>query len=178
MKQLTKKYNCPSIYLNRIGAQDSLIFDGGSFVLNPQGEILWQGKFFKPDFKILKILTENYTKKSKTKIEPFLDLQEQREQALILGLKDFFSQTGFSKAHLGLSGGIDSALVAYLAVKALGNKNVKAYFLPSLYTQSISYEIVNQLADRLKIQLIKKNLTPLFEFFSNWFFDKNPRQTL
>ena len=175
MRKLTKQYNCPSVYLNRVGAQDSLIFDGGSFVLNSQGETIWQGEFFKPDFKILTVLNKNKpskARKTNKKIKYFLSLQEQREQAIILGIKDFFFQAGFSKAHLGLSGGIDSALVAYLAKEALGKNNVKAYFLPSLYTQKLSYQIVTQMANQLKITLIEKDITSLFEMFSNWFFDR------
>ena len=175
--ELTKKHKCPAIYLNRVGAQDSLIFDGGSFVLNSQGEIIWQGEFFKPDFKILTVpkkKSQSKTKKQNKKTKHFLNLQEQRKQALILGIKDFFFQAGFSKAHLGLSGGIDSALVAYLAKEALGKDNVKAYFLPSLYTQNLSYKIVKLLSSRLKIKLIEKDITPMFEVFSAWFFNKKP----
>ena len=175
MKQLVKKYKCPSIYLNRVGAQDSLIFDGGSFALSSQGEVVWQGAFFKTDFKILRISKKDQLKKTKKpnkKTGYFLNLQEQRKQALTLGIKDFFFQTGFSKAILGLSGGMDSALVAYLTVRALGRQNVKAYFLPGPYTQDISFKIVRQLKILLKIQLIEKNITPLFESVSNWLFDK------
>ena len=173
MKEITKKYNCPAVYLNCVGAQDSLIFDGGSFVLNSHGEFLWQGEFFKPDFKILNISTKDQFKKKKNKrIKAFLNLQEQREQALVLGIRSFFFQTGFSKAHLGLSGGMDSALVAYLAVKALGRDNVKACFLPGPYTQKLSYSLVKKIAGNLKIQLIEKNITPIFNIFSDWFFEK------
>ena len=161
--------------MNRLGAQDSLIFDGGSFALNSQGEVIWQGAFFKTDFKILRISKKDRLKKTRKqnkKTKHFLNLQEQREQALILGIKDFFFQTGFSKAILGLSGGMDSALVAYLAVQALGRHNVTAYFLPGPYTQDISFKMVQQLEEFLKIQKIEKNITPLFETFSSWLFDK------
>ena len=164
LKDFTKKYRCPAVYLNCTGAQDSLIFDGGSFALNSQGEILWQGAFFKPDFKILKLFPTGKKKKRN-----FLKLEEQREQAVKLGIKSFFTQTGFSKAHLGLSGGIDSALVAYLAVQALGSQNVKAFFLPGPYTQNISYEIVKKVARNLKISLKEQNISSVFQTFSDWF---------
>ena len=171
-RETAKKHQCLSIYLNRVGAQDSLIFDGGSFALNAKGHTIWQGKFFQPDFKILDVSR----KKNKLGKWPykklFLSLQEQREQALILGIKDFFTQAGFSKAHLGLSGGIDSALVAYLAQKALGKNNVTAYFLPGPYTQNLSFKIIKQLQKQLKIKVIEKNLIPLFDMFCQWFFDK------
>ena len=174
MQQLSKKYKCPSIYLNRVGAQDSLIFDGGSFLLNHQGDIVWQGEFFKSDFKILQIPKSTQSQKRIKTKQKFLNLQEQRQRALVLGIKDYFSQIGISKAHLGLSGGVDSALVLYLAVKALGKNNVKAYFLPSSYTQAISFKIVKQLTNKLQIQLIEKNISSLIEGFSKCFFDKKP----
>ena len=158
-----------------MGAQDSLIFDGGSFALNCQGKIIWQGKFFQPDFKILNIFQEDSARnvgQKAQKVKPFLSLQEQREQALVLGIRDFFFQAGFSKAHLGLSGGMDSALVAYLASQALGKNNVKAYFLPGPYTQKISYKIARQLSKRLKIHMTEKNITELFESFVKFFFDE------
>ncbi len=173
MEELTKRYKCPSVYLNRVGGQDSLIFDGGSFVLNCDGDIVWQGQFFEPDFKILNVFKKSKLKKTKQatgKPPPFLNLQEQREQALILGIKDFFSQAGWTKAHLGLSGGMDSALVAYLAERALGKNNLTAYFLPGPYTQKISYRIVRHLSRKLQIQMIEKDITPLIETFSKWFF--------
>lgn len=175
MKELVKKHKCPAVYLNRVGAQDSLIFDGGSFALNRQGQMIWQGKVFQPDFKILNIFKEGFVNKKGQKARKeklFLNLQEQREQALVLGIRDFFFQAGFSKAHLGLSGGMDSALVAYLASQALGKNNVKAYFLPGPYTQKISYKIVKQLSQRLEISLTEKNITELFESFKRFFFDK------
>ena len=172
MKEIAKKHQCTSIYLNRVGAQDSLIFDGGSFVLNQKGELIWQGRFFKPDFKILDVSGKKSNSVKIIQKKPFLSLQAQKEQALILGIKDFFAQAGFSKAHLGLSGGMDSALVAYLAQKALGKDHVTAYFLPGPHTQNLSFKIVKQLKKHLKIKVVEKNLTTLFEVFCKWFFDK------
>lgn len=176
VKEFTKKYHCPTIYLNCVGAQDSLIFDGGSFALNHKGNLLWQGDFFKPDFKILNIFEKRI--KNKKRI-CHLDSEEQKEQALIFGIKSFFAQTGFSKAHLGLSGGVDSALVAYLAVQALGKQNVKAYFLPGPHTSKLSYNLAQQVADNINIPLVKKNITPVFHTFADWFFkNKAPSNPL
>ena len=161
LKELVKKYKCPAIYLNGVGAQDSLVFDGGSFVLNQKGQRIWQGNFFKPDFKIIDFSEPQRPLRAK----PVLNLQEQREQALILGIKEFFSQTGFSKAVLGLSGGMDSALTAYLAVKALGESNVQACFLPSSYTQKISFKLARQISANLNIDFLEKNIQLLVKFF-------------
>ena len=168
MRELTKKQKAPAVYLNLVGAQDSLIFDGGSFALSQKGERIWQGAFFEPDFKILDISKPAPAKK----IKAFLNLQEQREQALLLGIKEFFAQTGFSKAILGLSGGMDSALTAYLAAQALGSANITAYFLPGPYTQKISYKIAHQISQRLKIQLIEKDISSTVASFTKWLFNK------
>ncbi len=177
MRALAKQYKCPSIYLNRVGGQDSLIFDGGSFALSRDGNVIWQGAFFQPDFKILNIPTNKSQKAKNQKTREknhFLSLPEQRERALILGIKDFFLQTGFSKAIVGLSGGIDSALAAYLAIQALGKHNIQAYFLPGPHTQNISFKIVRQLKKNLDIPVIKKDIASLFNSFSKRLFDKSP----
>ena len=124
--------------MNKIGGQGELLFDGGSFCLNAEGDSSLQCGFFREDFQIWDIKRKGINKKS-------LSLQEQREKALVMGIKDFCDQTGFSKAHLGLSGGIDSALVCYLAVQALGSKNVTGLFLPSPYTASQSFKLSKNL---------------------------------
>ena len=173
MREIVKKYSCPAVYLNRVGGQDSLIFDGGSFALNPKGEILWQGRFFEPDFKIINVLSPGSLKRAKKKDKAlFPPLQQQRIQALVLGLQDFFLQTGFSKALIGLSGGMDSALVAYLAVLALGKKNVQVCFLPGPYTAKTSYKIVKQVSENLKIPIQEKSITPLFSVCLESLLDK------
>ena len=88
---------------------------------------------------------------------------------MILGIKEFFLQTGFEKACLGLSGGIDSALVAYLATQALGSKNLQTYFLPTRYTKKISFQIVEELSRNLNLKLLQKNIDPLRVFFEKSF---------
>ena len=167
LKKLSNQTKLGAIYLNLVGAQDSLIFDGASFALNSKGKKIWQGEFFKPDF----ITLDFPFKKPLSLLRKSLKEMEQKEQALILGVKEFFFQTGFSKACLGLSGGIDSALVAYLAVQALGRENVKAYFLPSLYTKKISFEIVKKFSQNLGLTVFQKDITKLFQFCLKDFFE-------
>ena len=157
---LARKYKCPCFYVNRVGVQDEIIFDGASFIVNKQGKITWQGKFFKPDF-INYNLEKNYPS-LKVSSPP---LEEQQEQALILGIKEFCSQGGFTQAHLGLSGGMDSALVLYLAVKALGAQKVKAYFLPTPFTQKISHKITRELCSKLKVPLVIQDISSLYKNF-------------
>ena len=165
MKELAVKTKWGAVYLNLAGAQDSLIFDGASFVLNEKAQKIWQGDFFKPDFKILELPF-----KKESPVRKSLKTIEQKERALILGIKEFFYQTGFSKACLGLSGGIDSALVAYLALKALGRENLKVCFLPSVYTKKLSFQIVKSLSRNLKLPVYQKDITKLFKFCLKEFF--------
>ena len=167
LKELVKKTQKGAAYLNLVGAQDSLIFDGSSFVLNEKAEKVWQGKSFQSDFTIL----EFPFKKKASSLRKSLSVMEQKEQALILGIKEFFYQTGFSKACLGLSGGIDSALVAYLAIKALGKQKLKAYFLPSPYTEKISFQIVKSLSENLELTVQQKDISPFLKFCLKEFFD-------
>ena len=167
LKELSKQTKLGAIYLNLVGAQDSLIFDGASFVLNSKGKKIWQGELFKPDFITLKL---PLNKKSPSPLGKNLTEIEQKEQALVLGIKEFFFQTHFSKACLGLSGGMDSALVAYLAVQALGRENVKAYFLPSLFTKKISFEIVKKFSKNLGLTVFQKDITKMFKFCMKDFF--------
>ena len=125
------------IYVNQIGAQDSLVFDGGSFVVNEKGEEILQLGEFVEDFGVVEI------KKSgeiKTQNRPLsLSSQESRDySACVLGLRDYIQKNGFAKVLLGMSGGIDSALVATIAVDALGAQNVALYALPSRFNSETS----------------------------------------
>ncbi len=165
---LSKKYKCPFFYLNRVGAQDEIIFDGGSFILDKKGSVKWQGNFFKTDFTIYD-LNKNY----KPLKNIFPSKEEQQLQALLLGIKDFCQQLNFSKVHIGLSGGIDSALVLYLSLKALGKKNVKAFFLPSPFTDKISYTLTKELTDHLQVPLKTIDISPLYKKTLQMLFPNN-----
>ena len=172
LQELNKSSKEGSIYLNLVAAQDSLIFDGGSFALNSQSKKIWQAKLFQPDFGLLSLPLKNQKK------EKILSFQAQKEQALILGIREFFYQSDFSQACLGLSGGIDSALTAYLAVQALGSKNIQAFFLPGPYTQKLSFQLVRQLAKKLEVSITEKNISPLFRFCLKELFDNKKLKPL
>ena len=189
-RQLARQSSCPALYVNCVGAQDGLIFDGGSFALDQKGAVLWQGAFFEPDFEVLTFAIapapasasafaaqkgrlalkagalKALEARKKKKPRPFLKREAQREKALILGIREFFLQAGFSKAVVGLSGGIDSALTACLAVQALGSENVLACFLPGPYTRALSGDLARQTALKLKTSLHEQSISPLFERFS------------
>ncbi|MCY4512297.1 MAG: NAD+ synthase [Bdellovibrionales bacterium] len=168
VKQLTQKHKCPAVYVNRVGGQGSLIFDGGSFVLNSTGTLKTQCHFFEPDFQIVSLFSKN----KKRAISPPPSLPKQREKALILGLQDFCKQTGFEKAHLGLSGGMDSAVVCYLAVQALGAKNVIGFFLPGPFTTNLSRELAEKIATTLNISLKEQNISPIYKMMLTTLFSK------
>ncbi len=126
---LTKTDKLPLIYACCVGAQTELIFDGGSLCLNSSGKLDLMGKTFEEDYFIYD------THKEYPEIENVeASFEEEVLSAMILGVKDYANKTNFKKALVGLSGGIDSALVTYVAVKALGNENVHVVLMPSKYS--------------------------------------------
>ncbi|MFW5830975.1 MAG: NAD+ synthase [Prolixibacteraceae bacterium] len=164
-----KKYNIPVFYVNQVGAQTELIFDGGSVFINRQGEIHKELKYFEEDY--LLVDTKNPGEKMQQKPAGYI---EKIHDALVLGIRDYFGKMGFKQATLGLSGGIDSAVTAVLAVRALGSDNVRVLLLPSAISSDHSVEDARQLAENLgvrydivKIQsavdAFEKELEPLFK---------------
>lgn len=155
-----EKYNLPLLYVNQTGAQTELIFDGGSLALDNKGEIIQELNYFEEqvayfEFEnaVIKHLQPNNSSTHSTiKIARIHD-------ALVLGIKDYFAKLGFNKAILGLSGGIDSALVAVLAVRALGSANVKVLLLPSQYSSEHSINDALALANTLNIEYEIVNIT-------------------
>lgn len=129
-----KTYSIPLFYVNHCGAQTELIFDGGSLVANSKGEIVRELPYFTECIEIIDLAeVENLVSAEQNQTEMALI-----HDALVLGIKDYFEKLGFKKAILGLSGGIDSALVLALAVAALGKENVLSVLLPSQYSSDHS----------------------------------------
>lgn len=139
-------YQLPILYVNQVGAQTELVFDGGSFYLDKSGEIQEELKYFEEDFRIIDTETKVQN------LQPKTEYIEKIYEALILGIRDYFGKMGFKKATLGLSGGIDSALVLVLAVEALGKENVRVLLMPSRYSSDHSIDDAVQLAKNLDIQ--------------------------
>ena len=150
LKHSAKIYQTPIIYVNQIGGNDDLIFDGHSCAVNKKGEVVLRTKGFQIRTEIIeyhqsiKDLTLSLNKNSIT-------AEEEVWSALVLGLKDYVIKCGFSKVVLGLSGGIDSSLVASIAVEALGAKNVLGILMPSPYSSQHSITDAKHLADNLGI---------------------------
>jgi NAD+ synthetase len=143
---LTKTNNIPLAYVSCVGAQTDLIFDGASLCLDRKGELVKSGKSFKEDFLIFN--TDRNYEPLEISCKSF---GEVLLQALVLGLKDYARKTGFKKALVGLSGGIDSALVTYIAVKAFGSENVHVVMMPSQYSSEGSISDSEKLIQNLNI---------------------------
>lgn len=144
---LARKYTCPLAYVNQVGGNDELIFDGSSLFIDPGGNVVWEGKSFEEDRVILD--TDNLpAEKSAVSLSESI---EDVYKALCLGVRDYFQKTGFTKAVVGLSGGIDSSVVAVLACVALGVENVLGVGMPSRYSSPESLKDAKELAENLGI---------------------------
>ncbi len=165
LKHLVEKYQIPIIYVNQVGGNDELIFDGNSFAINRQAQIVGRGKNCNTDLIYLNFCPQKKDLLSTTLA--ILPTTEEAEiyQALILGIKDYSKKCGFQKAVIGLSGGIDSALVAKLAVDALGKENLLGVLMPSPYSSNHSVIDAEKLAHNLGITTKKIPIQPMMESF-------------
>jgi NAD+ synthase (glutamine-hydrolysing) len=134
-----RKYKLPLFYVNQIGAQTEIIFDGGSLVFDCDGSLLDELPYFQESLNFYSLEKGRILDRNAITHNPHNDI-EQIHDALVLGIKDYFAKSGFSKAVLGLSGGIDSALVCALAAEALGAENVMAVLMPSEYSSDHSIQ--------------------------------------
>ena len=170
------KYKIPLFYVNHYGAQTQLIFDGGSMVLNHDATVIDTLTFFEEQRKTYTLnLTNNKAQITSTETMNVIQMMpiERIYKALVLGIREYFSKQEFTKAVLGLSGGIDSALVLVLAAEALGAENVKAVLLPSQYSSQHSIDDAVALANNLGVSYdiinieqtylaLEKTLDPFF----------------
>ncbi len=149
-------------YLNLVGGQDELVFDGHSFVMGKNKKLIARGKQFEED--IVYFVAPLVTGHRSLVTAPYSPIKE-IYSALCLGLKDYVRKNGFKKVILGLSGGIDSALTAAIAADALGKENVKAIFMPSRYSASQSRDDSIALAGSLGIELMEISIENIFSSF-------------
>jgi len=145
MKANVDKYHLPIFYANHVGAQTELLFDGGSLAYNARGEMVGELNYFEEDLQVFEL--DKLPKEVQKGILP--EKIELIHDALVMGIKNYFQKLGFKKATLGLSGGIDSAVVMALAAKALGAENVHAFLLPSQYSSDHSIKDAEDLARNL-----------------------------
>ncbi len=144
-----KQAGLPLVYVNQVGGQDELIFDGASFVLDQHGEVSFRADEFAEQFAVVEFVDKQPQPAS---IAPHYQAVASEYKALVLGIKDYVRKNGFQGAILGLSGGIDSALVLALAVDALGADKVEAVLMPSRYTQDMSNEDARLEAEWLRVK--------------------------
>jgi NAD+ synthase (glutamine-hydrolysing) len=146
----------PVCYCNVVGGQDELVFDGGSMVMSPSGAVMAEARRFCEDLLVAEFHGDGVGQGGGGcgRREEGLTAIGEIRAALVLGTRDFIRKNGFSRAVLGLSGGIDSALVAVLAVEALGAENVTAVTMPSEFTSSATLADARRLATNLDIELI------------------------
>ena len=159
------KYKVPFLYVNQTGGNDELIFDGSSMVFDAEGRLIIQAGNFEEDLVVYD---------TDATYEPVPYVQEDiswMHRALVLGFRDYFHKTGFTQTLLGLSGGIDSALAATLAVEALGRENVLGVSMPSRYSSEHSREDAWALAENLRIEYREISIEPMFQSYIQAFND-------
>lgn len=145
---IAKKYGIPVIEVNQVGANDSLIFDGASTAYGKRGQVFARAHAFEEDLILVDVKEEKGVLRSFS-----MESLDQIEEALVLGIRDYIHKCGFSRVVIGLSGGIDSALVLALAAKALGPENVISLFMPGPYTAEENFSDTKNLAENFKVRL-------------------------
>lgn len=168
--------NVSILYVNNIGGQDELVFDGGSMAVNNKGDLCALANFFTEELKEV-----TYLQESNSFDHEDIDAPKNINRiydALVLGLRDYAKKNHFQRAHLGLSGGIDSALTACIAVDALGKDNVKGILLPSEHTSKMSITDAEALAKNLEIEIdnisIKETYKSITNSLASRFKNKEP----
>lgn len=150
------------VYANLVGAQDELVFDGSSFVLNAEGELCTQLTAFEEDFSLIEF---DEARPAVGRQAAALSIEAQVYQALVLGVRDYLGKNGFPGAIIGLSGGVDSALTLAIAVDALGADKVRAVMMASPYTAEISWVDAREMAQRLGVRYDEISIAECFDAF-------------
>ena len=150
LRKNATRYHLPLFYVNHVGAQTELLFDGGSLVMDNKGNILDEMAYFEEDFQVynLEDIMRGKVIRGVTNKRSVIAMIH---DALVMGIQNYFIKLGFTKAILGLSGGIDSAVTAVLAAKALGNKNVYNVLLPSRFSSGHSIIDAQKLAENVEM---------------------------
>lgn len=165
-----RKFRLPILYVNQVGAQTELVFEGGSLAINGHGRIVSALNLFREDHLLIDLddlIMDRLPEASHKQWER----PELIYHALLLGIRDYFSKMGFQKATLGLSGGIDSAVTLVLAVEALGPENLAVLLMPSKYSSEHSLKDAKQLAGKLGVTY---QVIPIQETFDSFLDDMKP----
>jgi NAD+ synthase (glutamine-hydrolysing) len=162
VSELAETYRVPFFYCNAVGGNDQLIFDGNSFAIDSSGKTNFQMPGFREEVRVAQSSAEAFLP---TDLSP----EQEIDEALVLGVRDYFSKCGFKSAVLGLSGGIDSAVTAAIAVEALGKENVVGVSMPSQYSSRGSLKDAAALAKNLDIAWHVIPIKETFEVLKNQF---------
>ncbi len=157
-QHIVNRFKLPFVLVNQVGGNDDLLFDGHSFALSAKGEVIAQAKGFEEDL----VVVDMEQGMSEVRPTPACD-EEEIFRALVMGVRDYLNKCGYNKAVVGLSGGIDSAVVAAVAVEALGAENVMGISMPSQYTASQSISDAERLAQNLGVSFSVVPIEDLFE---------------
>jgi NAD+ synthase (glutamine-hydrolysing) len=163
VKANVERYKIPMFYVNHSGAQTEIIFDGGSLVMSPDAKIYEELPYFEECIRTYE-LDDVIKGKPKEHQQPKHKIQLIHD-ALLVGIRDYFGKLGFKKTILGLSGGIDSAVVAVLAQRALGQENVRVILMPSQFSSDHSVNDARELAQNLGIQY---DIIPIEEIYKSY----------
>jgi NAD+ synthase (glutamine-hydrolysing) len=163
VSQRARRNILPIAYVNLVGGQDELVFDGGSFVSDNKGKVTHRARFFQE--QLLRVEFDDRLSPVQGNISKIPNLEESVYQALVTGVRDYVQKNGFPGVVLGLSGGVDSALTLAIAVDALGADSVQAMLMPSRYTRQISIEDAIAEVDALGVAYRIVDIEPLFEVF-------------
>jgi NAD+ synthase (glutamine-hydrolysing) len=161
MAERARQLQVPLLYAHLTGGQDEVVFDGASFALNADGTVGARAAMFEEALTLVQVSNTQ----ALGAIEAVPSLHAQAWSALVTGVRDYVGKNGFPGALIGLSGGIDSAVVLAVAVDALGADKVRAVMMPSPYTASISCEDARDMAKRLNVRYDELSITPMFEAF-------------
>jgi NAD+ synthase (glutamine-hydrolysing) len=161
MADRARSVGMPLLYSHLTGAQDEVVFDGASFALDAQGRVAARAPMFEEALTLIEIQGERVS----GLIEPVPCVEAQAWAALVTGVRDYLGKNGFPGAIIGLSGGVDSALVLAIAVDALGADKVRAVMMPSPYTADISWIDARDMAQRLGVRYDEISIVPMFDAF-------------
>ena len=165
MRERVLDCGLPLVYAHLVGGQDEVVFEGHSFILNADGVLAGRAPSFIENSLLAHINKEPDAIEISANIAPDRTPDEDLWDALVLGVRDYITKNGFPSVLLGLSGGIDSALVLAIAVDALGKDRVRAVMMPSPYTADISWIDAREMASRLGVRYDELSIVPEFEAF-------------
>jgi NAD+ synthase (glutamine-hydrolysing) len=162
MAHRARAAGCPLLYAHLVGGQDEVVFDGASFVVDAGGATQARGRSFEPEIVVADVAPDGTVTGT---CAPVPSIEEQAWHALVVGVRDYVRKNGFPGVIIGLSGGVDSALVLAIAVDALGADQVRTVMMPSPYTADISWIDARQMAEGLGVRYDEITISPMFDAF-------------